>query len=198
MDFYFLSDRLKTRSGEKALIQAITCCADAVQKPWKDIIIICIGTDRSTGDSFGPLTGRLLKRRSFNFNVPVLGTLDQPVHALTLERTLLNIDERSLVIAVDSQLGNAQSVGGIGVRNGSLRPGAALGKDLPHVGDISIVGTVAEMNISPFHTLQNVPLGLAFQMAELTAKTIRAAIKKVELSKEALREAAPSLNARMK
>lgn len=191
MDFYFLSDRLKTRSGEKALIQAITCCADAVQKPWKDIVVICIGTDRSTGDSFGPLTGRLLTRRSFN--VPVLGTLDQPVHALTLERTLLDIDERSLVIAVDSQLGNAQSVGGIGVRNGSLRPGAALGKDLPHVGDVSIVGTVAEMNISPFHTLQNVPLGLVFQMAELTAKTIRAAIKKVELSKDARREAAPSL-----
>lgn len=196
MDFYFLSDRLKTRSGEKALIQAITCCADAVQKPWKDIVVICIGTDRSTGDSFGPLTGRLLTRRSFN--VPVLGTLDQPVHALTLERTLLDIDERSLVIAVDSQLGNAQSVGGIGVRNGPLRPGAALGKDLPHVGDVSIVGTVAEMNISPFHTLQNVPLGLVFQMAELTAKTIRAAIKKVELSTDARREAAPSLNARMK
>lgn len=197
MDFYFSSDRLKTRSGEKALRRAITYCVEAVQKPWKNVVIICIGTDRSTGDSYGPLTGRLLMRRSFT--VPVFGTLDHPAHALTLEQIMSGIDdENTLVIAVDAQLGSPKTVGGIGVRNGPLKPGSALGKDLPYVGDVAIVGTVAEMSIAPFLMLQNAPLGLVFQMAELTARSIRFVIKKVEPYQDVRREAAPTLTARMR
>lgn len=197
MDFYYSSDRLKTRSGEKALVKAITYCVEAIHKPWEDIVILCIGTDRSTGDSYGPLTRRLLTRRSFP--IPVFGTLDQPAHALTLEQIVLGIRmESSLVIAVDAQLGSPKAIGGIGVRSGPLKPGSALGKDLPDVGDVSIVGTVAEMGFAPFLMFQNAPLGLVFHMAEMIARTIRSAIKSVMPYQDARLEAASSLSARVR
>jgi hypothetical protein len=50
------------------------------------IVIVCVGTDRSTGDSLGPLVGTALAR----FHSPLFhlyGTLDEPVHAVNLEET---------------------------------------------------------------------------------------------------------------
>src|SRR5690625_4070297 len=51
------------------------------------IIVLCIGTDRSTGDSLGPLTGTFLSQMSLN-HIDIFGTLHRPVHALNLEKTL--------------------------------------------------------------------------------------------------------------
>ena len=42
---------------------------------YKDIIILCIGTDRSTGDCLGPLVGHKLKLIQYK-NVYVYGTLE--------------------------------------------------------------------------------------------------------------------------
>ena len=33
-----------------------------INKEYKRIAVVCIGTDRSTGDSFGPLVGFMLSR----------------------------------------------------------------------------------------------------------------------------------------
>ena len=47
----------------------------------EDIILVCIGTDRSTGDSLGPLTGsKLLEKNLEHFYI--YGTLQHPVHAV--------------------------------------------------------------------------------------------------------------------
>ena len=48
------------------------------------IILVCIGTDRSTGDALGPLVGTKLEQVGIK-NFQVFGTLDEPVHALNLE-----------------------------------------------------------------------------------------------------------------
>lgn len=48
------------------------------------IILVCIGTDRSTGDALGPLVGTKLEQVGIT-NFQVFGTLDEPVHALNLE-----------------------------------------------------------------------------------------------------------------
>ena len=45
----------------------------------RQIIVLCIGTDRSTGDALGPLTGS--KMHSINMYPHVFGTLDDPVCA---------------------------------------------------------------------------------------------------------------------
>ena len=50
----------------------------------KKLVFLCIGTDRSTGDSLGPLIGYKLKQERRRGTL-VFGTLDRPVHAMNLE-----------------------------------------------------------------------------------------------------------------
>ena len=46
----------------------------------RPIIFICIGTDRSTGDSLGPLVGYKLQFLNKS-NIHIYGTLQSPIHA---------------------------------------------------------------------------------------------------------------------
>ncbi|MDI3279813.1 MAG: DUF1256 domain-containing protein, partial [Bacillota bacterium] len=54
--------------------------------PDRELVTLCIGTDRSTGDALGPLTGSKLLERGKDVLL-VYGTLDQPVHAANLGET---------------------------------------------------------------------------------------------------------------
>lgn len=76
------------------------------------IILLCIGTDRSTGDSLGPLVGSFLKE-SLIKNIHVFGTLDEPVHAKNLPETIQQVEEtfhNPYIIAVDAALGSIRKV----------------------------------------------------------------------------------------
>ena len=48
--------------------------------PGQPVIVMCIGSDRSTGDSLGPLVGYKLSKFTFE-NVHVYGCLQSPIHA---------------------------------------------------------------------------------------------------------------------
>ena len=153
-------------------------------KPCDSVTIICIGTDRSTGDSFGPLTGHMLSRLTL-VNFSLFGTLELPVHALTLSQVLEGIDTKSsLVIAVDAGVGDLNMVGNIGIGCEPVKPGSGLGKDLPCVGDISITGIVAMGGLSPFIMLQNAPLGLVYKMAEKSFFAIQYALRTVQAERQ--------------
>ena len=52
-------------------------------------VLLCIGSDRVTGDSLGPMVGSALEER-YKKSIPVFGTLKMPVHALNLEETWLH------------------------------------------------------------------------------------------------------------
>src|SRR5690625_7212520 len=86
---------------------------NSIPKNNDKIAIICIGSDRSTGDALGPITGSLLsKRNQLSFNV--FGTLEHPIHAMNLEKELKKINEThidSTFIAVDACLSIINSVG---------------------------------------------------------------------------------------
>ena len=62
-------------------------------KAGSPIVLLCIGTDRSTGDSLGPLIGYKLSRRKLR-GLTIYGTLNSPVHAMNLEETLAHIKEK--------------------------------------------------------------------------------------------------------
>ncbi|MFD2881867.1 DUF1256 domain-containing protein [Paenibacillus rhizoplanae] len=65
-------------------------------RPDTPIVIICVGTDRSTGDSLGPLVGTTLARfRSPLFHL--YGTLEEPVHAINLEETLTLVYQKNML-----------------------------------------------------------------------------------------------------
>lgn len=164
------------------LIRRLENYLSTATKPYKKIIFVCIGTDRSTGDSFGPMVGSILKQSLNNDNIEIYGTIHNPVHAKNLINTLNNIDqENNLVIAVDACLGN--NIGKILIKNAPIKPGSAMGKKLGSVGDISIKGIVNEDVNSDFvfKTMQNTRLSVVWDLAELTADVIVSTFSKPAL-----------------
>lgn len=138
-----------------------------------EIVILCIGSDRSTGDALGPLTGTKLKQ--FNLFPHIYGTLDDPVHATNLENKLLSINTcfcRPYVIAVDACLGKLENVGCVTVGQGSVKPGAALQKNLPPVGNAYITGIVNVGGFMEHMVLQSTRLNLVMKMADTIAHGI--------------------------
>ncbi|MNV54902.1 germination protease [compost metagenome] len=161
----------------------------------KEIVIICVGTDRSTGDSLGPQIGKILKRK-LNKHIHVYGTLEQPVHGQNLPEIYQEVIEKhpdSFTIAIDACLGLSTSVGCIQLVKGPLRPGAGVGRDdLPQIGDYHITGIVNVGGFMEYFVLQNTRLSLVIDLADKISDSIVKAFKgyrpktpKLELAKEA-------------
>lgn len=133
----------------------------------EDILVLCIGTDRSTGDSLGPLIGTNLLKNNPPFSV--IGCLDHPIHAANLKETLdqINTTPPTLTIAIDASLGNMDGVGIVNVGVGALQPGAGVNKNLPPVGDIYITGIVNVGGFMEYFVLQNTRLSLVVKMADV-------------------------------
>lgn len=104
-----------------------------------DITVVCIGTDRSTGDSFAPFVGTILKERGFK---NVIGTLDDPVHAMNLGERIKEIPPNTTVLAIDASVGKKENIGKLLLNSGALYAGRGVGKDLPPIGDFNIKGIV--------------------------------------------------------
>ncbi|MCY8230941.1 spore protease YyaC [Priestia endophytica] len=133
-------------SAEQSFIKLTSDLAHIMQSKeyeHRDIIFLCIGSDRSIGDSLGPLVGTMLKEKKVPFEV--YGTLETPVHAFNLEDTLKKITKRfkkSLIISIDASLGDEDHVGSAFLKKGPVVPGKALKKLLPKTGDFHITGVV--------------------------------------------------------
>lgn len=137
-------------------------------KPSMDLVILCIGTDRVTGDSLGPLIGYKLSRK-FLPSFYIYGTLEAPVHALNLSETLQNIKKEhpcSCIIAIDASLGIKEHLGCVMLKNGPIQPGAGVRKKLDLVGDISITGIVNSCGILDHLALQTTRLATVMSLAD--------------------------------
>lgn len=147
--------------------------------PGSPIVVVCVGTDRSTGDALGPLVGTALARyRSPLFHL--YGTLDEPVHAVNLQETLNSIYDTHpdpYIIGIDACLGHSTSVGCIQVADGPLRPGAGVNKQLPPVGDIHMTGIVNVGGFMEYFVLQNTRLSLVMRLSEKIASSLYSALK---------------------
>ena len=143
---------------------------------YEEIIFLCIGTDRATGDCLGPLVGYKLKSvLGDRKNAFVYGTLESPIHAKNLSESVERIykrHEKPLVVAIDASLGDASQVGYMSVKRGSLKPGAGLNKRLPAIGDISIVGIVNYCGIMEMMILQSTRLNVVMKMADIIVTSI--------------------------
>ncbi len=143
----------------------------------QDLIFFCIGTDRSTGDSLGPLTGSFLSESPL-FPFTVIGTLESPLHALNLQQ---HIDETKLtnpsafIVAIDACLGQVSSIGQLLFNSGPIHPGKAVGKDLPPVGDVSIKGIVNIAGFMEHAVLQSTRLYLPYEMSRTIARALQLA-----------------------
>ncbi|GAE34422.1 spore protease YyaC [Halalkalibacter akibai] len=143
----------------------------------RELVVVCIGTDRSTGDSLGPLVGTKLEKESLR-RFHVYGTLENPVHAVNLEERIAAIyknHHRPFILAIDACLGRMTSVGKISLADGPVQPGAAVQKNLPAIGDIHMTGIVNVGGMMEYFVLQNTRLHTVMQMADVIASSIRAA-----------------------
>lgn len=140
----------------------------------RPIIFICIGSDRSTGDSLGPLVGHKLKRFSKN-NIHIFGTLENPIHAKNIVSKLNEINFNFInpyIIAIDSCLGSINNIGKVFIQKKPLLPGLALNKNLPAVGDMSITGIVNVSGGFDFLVLQNTRLYTVMNLADSISRGI--------------------------
>ena len=141
------------------------------------LIFLCIGTDRVTGDSFGPLIGYKLKYL-FNSekNIEVLGSLDNIICRHNILKILEDIKNTYEVpFLIDAAISNKNNIGKIIVSKNSMNIGSSLNKRNIYVGDISIKGIVSRNLNNPkynFKLLQNTSLNLIMNMADLVVQGI--------------------------
>lgn len=139
----------------------------------ENLVFCCIGTDRSTGDALGPLTGSLLSNYHFPFRI--IGTLENPLHATNLSLTVKELQQMTtfpFVVAIDACLGREKSIGQIIVEQGPLFPGKAVNKELPPIGDISIKGVVNVGGFMEMLVLQNTRLHVTYSMSHKIARAM--------------------------
>ncbi len=140
----------------------------------RDIIVLCIGSDRSTGDSLGPLIGYKLAKYKMT-RVTIYGTLDNPVHAANLADRLAEIRasfDNPFILAIDASLGTKEHIGYVTISDGPLRPGLGVKKELPDVGDIHITGIVNLSGMMETLLLQTTRLSKVMQLADTISKAV--------------------------
>lgn len=149
-----------------------------IKKTKKDsqtLVLVCIGTDRATGDCLGPLVGYFIEQM-LSSNTPVLfGNLSHPVHAENLLDTLNEIYsaiDSPYIVVVDACLGYPDHVGYVTLSNTALQPGKGVNKQLPSLGHISITGIVNQYGSSNYATIQNTHLHQVMKLATFIANGI--------------------------
>lgn len=141
----------------------------------KEVLFLCIGSDRSTGDSLGPIIGYKLEHQLVG-GCRIVGTLSRPVHAVNLEETVEEIQRRypaHVVVAIDASIGRQEQVGTISLGRGGIRPGLGVRKRLNRVGDIFITGVVGNGQCREPMMLQSIRLGTVMELADAICSGIK-------------------------
>ncbi|NCA66961.1 MAG: spore protease YyaC, partial [Clostridia bacterium] len=139
-----------------------------------NFVIICIGSDKISGDALGPVVGGLL-RNKYKLPCPVYGTEQYPVNGVNLPdyRNMLDsFHVSSSVVAVDAAVGEAHEIGRVKIRSGGIKAGGALNSPHKMLGDIGILGVVAEKCDNVLGALLETPFALIEEMAERIALSI--------------------------
>ena len=161
-------------AASEILARCLDRCIRRTIRPWKEIVCLCIGSDRIAGDSLGPLVGGTLSRRQQE-GFFVYGTLEQPVHAMNLREALADLTlchPGALILAVDASLGCDSHQHHITIGQGSIRPGSGAGKNLPAVGDIFITGIVSSFENFSHLQLQTLEFAPVLRLADTISRGI--------------------------
>ncbi|MEK3725640.1 spore protease YyaC [Paenibacillus sp. FSL H8-0034] len=132
----------------------------------EDLVFLCIGTDRSTGDSLGPLVGTMLEEAGYT---QVLGTLEFPLDASNMVHRLTSLPlmkSGKSFIAIDACLGQSSSIASYQVSNQPMEPGKSVGRMLPPVGNYSIAAIVNHNEGNQYAILQGTSLYRIMTMAK--------------------------------
>lgn len=142
-------------------------------------IFMCIGTEKVFSDSLGPRVGTLLNRY-MSSPAFIYGLCEQNITAENLLYSynfIKAMHPNNQIVVIDAAVGATEQIGKIQLCEGGIMPGAATNKNLPSVGDIGIVGIVAEKGMADFYTLNSSKDKLVGKVAEFIAEAILMAEK---------------------
>lgn len=165
--------------AETGIMMALNKCLGELHAP---PVILCIGSDLAVGDSLGPITGTMLRRRKELYGY-VYGTLRNPVTAKEvkyIDSFLRKTHPGSKIIAVDAAVGEESDIGLVKVIGAPLKPGSGANKRLGKVGDVSVLGIVAKKSAFSYSLLNLTRLNMVYSMAEIVAGALSALSLKAE------------------
>ena len=169
--------------NDDCAFQLENCISNMLKEnlPWDSVVIVCIGSDRSTGDSLGPLVGYKLKKYNLK-QTHIYGTLENPIHAGNIETELSLIYQKhagSFVIAIDASLGKKEHLGFVTLSPSPLKPGLGVKKELPPVGDAHITGIVNLSGSMETLLLQTTRLSNVMLMADTISKALMYSLSEI-------------------
>ena len=137
-------------------------------------VYMCIGTEKVFSDSLGPRVGSLLND---NLRLPafVYGLRDQNITAENLLYSynfIKALHPNSKIVVIDAAVGTIDQIGKVQICDGGIAPGAATNKNLPSVGDVGIIGIVAEKGMGDFYSLNSSKDRLVGSVAQFIADAI--------------------------
>ena len=150
-------------------------------------VVVCVGSDLAIGDSLGPVCGSMLQYKTRGLPVFIYGTLPSPVTAKEIPylRAFLNDTHGTRkILAVDAAVGGNGDIGLIKINDNALLPGAGANKKLGTIGDISVMGIVAEKSVNNFGLLNSTRLHLVYTMAEIISEGIASVLWELYGSKK--------------
>ncbi len=137
-------------------------------------VVLCIGSDLAIGDSLGPVCGTLLRKKKCA-DLFVYGTLKKTITAKEIKYMndfLRETHPSCPILAIDAAVGDAGDIGLIKVTNTGVRPGLGANKRLGKIGDVGILGIVAERSVFNYSLLNLTRLDLVYRMAEIIAEGV--------------------------
>ena len=131
----------------------------------QSLIFVFIGTDANIGDSLGPICGQItdFSTRNCLFYGDLTYTItakDVPCLVEFLKQT----HPSAFIVTIDAALGAHEDIGVIKVCKNGIKPGLGVNKDLPAVGDASIIAVVGEKK-ADFGLNSVLRLGAVFKIA---------------------------------
>lgn len=138
-------------------------------------VILCIGSDLSVGDSLGPIVGTKLKDKLKGLNCFVYGTLSKPItaHEVKYMNDFIRLTHpKSPIIAVDAAVGTAGDIGLIKISKHGIKPGSGANKKLGKVGDVSIMGIIAEKSVFNYTLMSATRLNIVYRMADIISEAL--------------------------
>ncbi len=151
------------------------CNEKVIEKTKKEVIFLCIGTDKIIGDAFGPIVGHFLKQNQYI----VYGDLKNTVNGTNLKQYVEKIKKKykePYIVVIDSALGQEEMINKIVVGKGGIIPGSALNKKNKKVGDLYINAVVGLNSNQNFEELRNVKL---YNIINLSNTVVKAILKSI-------------------
>ena len=163
---FYVEDRYLHLSIAKAL-------SKYVENRNTSIVFVFVGSDCNIGDSLAPLSSSFLNLAAGN--VFFYGSLSELITAKEvpfMAKYLKNAHPNSVIVVVDAAIGKKWDIGRVKVQNFGIKPGLGVNKDLPMLGDISIIGVVGEKGAFKSGNVPNIRLSCIYNMAKSIARGI--------------------------